>query len=136
MQSIFLITAVKQLHSQDNTAFCFHHRTFLLAPYSTLFGVAVGVAECIENKTFCPQDCARDRKKTNCHTFVLNSCSCEKILSNQSMCCVLAPAATVVPATLEILRQHTASRIVMAWCEKLKLDNASTLFLLNFDVWI
>ena len=81
---------------------------------------------------------------------------------------VLAPAATVVPATLEILRQHTAIQgrwnswvrgqvlpqilsvretkpssslcstlhtfgpsagtcIVMAWCEKLKLDNASTI---------
>ena len=83
---------------------------------------------------------------------------------------VLAPAATVVPATLEILRQHTASCIqgrwnswarranappetkpssslysplhifgpsggtciVMAWCEKLKLDNASTILLSSY----
>ena len=88
---------------------------------------------------------------------------------------VLAPAATVVPATPEILRQHTASCIqgrwnswvgghvlpqillvqetkpssslcstlhtfgpsastciVMAWCEKLKLDNASTILLSSY----
>ena len=33
----------------------------------------------------------------------------EKILSNQSMFSVLAPAATVVPVTPEILRQLAAS---------------------------